>query len=121
MLRKSLQMWNLLKILNKDKYLDNLNNIDEVYDSQVNVIEEILYYHNKNKNQEKNYNQNSEDSEDENHNKMRRNSQESSTSNFKKDVVQSENDDSNLTCEIQDEAEDESPNLKESKIKTIYD
>ena len=39
-------MWNLLKILNKDKCLDGLNSIDEVYDSQVNIIEEILYYHN---------------------------------------------------------------------------
>jgi hypothetical protein len=46
MLKNSLQMWNLLKILNKDKSLEGLKSIDDVYDSQVNVIEEILYYHN---------------------------------------------------------------------------
>lgn len=46
MLKNSIQMWNLLKILNKDKCLDGLNGIDEVYDSQVNIIEEIIYYHN---------------------------------------------------------------------------
>jgi hypothetical protein len=38
-------MWNLLKILNKDKCMEGLNSIDDVYDSQVNAMEEILYYH----------------------------------------------------------------------------
>lgn len=40
-----MQIINLLKIMNKDKYLEGLNNIEEVYDSQVNIIEEVVYYH----------------------------------------------------------------------------
>jgi len=31
--------------MNKQKYLDSLNNIDEVYDGQVNILEEVIYYH----------------------------------------------------------------------------
>lgn len=38
-------MWNLLKILNKDKTMEGLNSIEDVFDSQVNAMEEILYYH----------------------------------------------------------------------------
>jgi hypothetical protein len=38
-------MWNLLKVLNKDMYLKNLNNINEVYDYQANLVEEITYFH----------------------------------------------------------------------------
>jgi hypothetical protein len=45
-MKNTMQTWNLLKILNKDKYLSGLRTIEEMYDSQVNVIEEILYYHN---------------------------------------------------------------------------
>jgi hypothetical protein len=45
MLKNSIQMWNLVKILNKDKCMEGLNSINDVYDSQVNAIEEILYYH----------------------------------------------------------------------------
>ena len=39
-------MWNLLKILNKDRCLPSLNNINEVYDKTADVIEEIIYHHN---------------------------------------------------------------------------
>jgi hypothetical protein len=45
MMKNSLQMWNLLKLMNKDRYLPRLNSIDEVYDSQVNIVDEIEYYH----------------------------------------------------------------------------
>lgn len=45
-MKNTTQMWNLLKILNKDRILPNLNNINEVYDQTANVIEEIIYYHN---------------------------------------------------------------------------
>jgi hypothetical protein len=38
-------MYNLLKILNKGRCLKGLNSIDEVYDHQVNVIDEIVFYH----------------------------------------------------------------------------
>jgi hypothetical protein len=31
--------------MHNDKFLDNLNSIDEVYDAKVNIIEEVLYYH----------------------------------------------------------------------------
>jgi hypothetical protein len=44
-MKNSVQMWNLLKILNKDRYLSGLNNINEVYDQTANIIEEIIYYH----------------------------------------------------------------------------
>lgn len=44
--KNSLQMWNLLRVLNKDITLDGLQSIEEVYDSHVNIIEEITYYHN---------------------------------------------------------------------------
>jgi hypothetical protein len=45
-MKNTVQMWNLLKILNKDRFLPNLNDIGEVYDQTANVIEEIIYYHN---------------------------------------------------------------------------
>jgi len=45
-MKNNVQMWNLLKILNKDRFLSGLNNINEVYDQTANIIEEILYYHN---------------------------------------------------------------------------
>jgi hypothetical protein len=45
-MKNTVQMWNLMKILNKDRFLPSLNNINEVYDQTANVIEEILYYHN---------------------------------------------------------------------------
>lgn len=38
-------MWNLLKALNKDQHLEGLKSIDEVYDVQVNMFEEITNYH----------------------------------------------------------------------------
>jgi hypothetical protein len=38
-------MYNLLKILNKGKALNGLDNIEEVYDTQVDVLDEIEYYH----------------------------------------------------------------------------
>ncbi len=38
-------MYNLLKILNKGKFLEGLNSIDEVYDGQVNVFDEIVFFH----------------------------------------------------------------------------
>ena len=44
-LKNSIQMCNLLKVLNKDKYLENLESIDEVYDCHVNMVEEIIHYH----------------------------------------------------------------------------
>ena len=40
-----MQMWNLTRVLNKGKCLDGLMNINEVYDSQVNLLDEIIYYH----------------------------------------------------------------------------
>ena len=39
-------MWNLVRILNHDKHLEGLNSINEVYDSQVNLLEEVIHYHN---------------------------------------------------------------------------
>jgi len=36
----------MLKVLNKNKYLYGLNNIDDVYGSRANAIEEIINYHN---------------------------------------------------------------------------
>ena len=43
--KNSMQMWNLTRVLNKGKCLDGLMNINEVYDSQVNLLDEIIYYH----------------------------------------------------------------------------
>lgn len=37
-------MYNLLKVLNKNEALENLNSIDEVYSNQVDMIDEIVYY-----------------------------------------------------------------------------
>lgn len=45
MVKNSYQIYNLLKILNKGRTLNGLKNIDEVYDGHVNVIDEIMYYH----------------------------------------------------------------------------
>lgn len=45
LLSNSFQMYNLLKILNKGKFLEGLNSIDEVYDGQVNVFDEIVFFH----------------------------------------------------------------------------
>jgi hypothetical protein len=45
MLKNSIQMYNLLKILNKGKTLNGLKKIDEVYDTQVDVLDEIEFYH----------------------------------------------------------------------------
>ena len=39
-------MWNLLKVMNKQIYLKNLNSIDEIYDLNATFTEEIEYYHN---------------------------------------------------------------------------
>lgn len=38
-------MWNLLKVLNKDKSLRDLKNINEVYDKPADFVEEIIYHH----------------------------------------------------------------------------
>jgi hypothetical protein len=38
-------MNNLLKVMNQQKYLDNLKTINEVYDNKLNIIEEVLIYH----------------------------------------------------------------------------
>jgi len=46
MLRNCIQMWNLLKVMNKQIYLKNLNSIDEIYDLNATFTEEIEYYHN---------------------------------------------------------------------------
>jgi hypothetical protein len=45
MLKNSMQIYNLLKILNKGKSLEGLKSIDEVYDTQVDVLDEIIYFH----------------------------------------------------------------------------
>lgn len=42
--KNSLQIYNLLKVLNKNKPLENLKDINEVYDNQADMIEEIIYY-----------------------------------------------------------------------------
>lgn len=39
-----MQIYNLLKVLNKNKPLEDLNNINEVYENPVEMIEEIYYY-----------------------------------------------------------------------------
>ena len=46
LLKNSVQIWNLLKVMNKKKYLSNLNSINDVYDSQADFVEEIEYFHN---------------------------------------------------------------------------
>ena len=45
-LKNSKQMWNLVRILKHDKYLEGLTSINEVYDSQVNLLEEVIHFHN---------------------------------------------------------------------------
>jgi hypothetical protein len=45
MTKTSLQMWNLLKVLNKGMNLKNLKSINDVYDYQANIVEEITYFH----------------------------------------------------------------------------
>jgi hypothetical protein len=42
--KNTIQVYNLLKVLNKNKPLENLNSINEVYDNQADMIEEIIYY-----------------------------------------------------------------------------
>ncbi len=37
-------MYNLLKVLNKNEPLENLQSIDEVYDNQADMCEEIIFY-----------------------------------------------------------------------------
>ena len=44
--KNSLQIYNLLKVLYKNKPLENLKDINEVYDNQADMIEEIIYYNN---------------------------------------------------------------------------
>ena len=46
MLRNCIQMWNLLKVMNKQIYLKKVNSIDEIYDLNATFTEEIEYYHN---------------------------------------------------------------------------
>lgn len=55
-LKNSKQMWNLVRILKHDKYLEGLTSINEVYDSQVNLLEEIIQYHNMKEAKINNYN-----------------------------------------------------------------
>lgn len=45
MMKNSLKTWNLLKVLNKDLNLEGLDSIEEVYGEQVNLLDEIIYYH----------------------------------------------------------------------------
>lgn len=45
LLKNSIQIWNLLKVMSNKNYLPNLKTIDEVYDSQADFVEEIEYYH----------------------------------------------------------------------------
>lgn len=44
--KNTLKISNLLKIINNNMKLEKLNNIDEVYQSKVDILEEVLYYHN---------------------------------------------------------------------------
>jgi hypothetical protein len=54
-LKNSKQMWNLVRILKHDKYLEGLTSINEVYDSQVNLLEEVIHFHNMRENKLTNY------------------------------------------------------------------
>lgn len=45
MFTNSIQIWNLLKVLNKDKALHGLNSIKEVCENAVNIDEEVYLYH----------------------------------------------------------------------------
>jgi hypothetical protein len=54
-LKNSKQMWNLVRILKHDKYLEGLTSINEVYDSQVNLLEEVIHFHNMRENKINNY------------------------------------------------------------------
>jgi hypothetical protein len=85
----SLQMWNLLKVFNKDQYLEGLKSIDEVYDVQVNMFEEITNYH-------------------ANRDKL-----------VKKDILD-KSDSKDSSSDFSEMNEDESPNIREEKIKNIY-
>ena len=49
MLKNCIQIWNLMKVLNKPIYLKNLFSIDEIYDLNATFIEEIEYFHNNKK------------------------------------------------------------------------
>ena len=42
--KNSIQIFNLLKVLNKNKPLENLNDVNDVYDNPVDMIEEIIYF-----------------------------------------------------------------------------
>jgi hypothetical protein len=44
-LKRSIQTLNLLKVLNKNQSLENLQSIDEVYEGQADMVDEVLYYH----------------------------------------------------------------------------
>lgn len=37
-------MYNLLKVLNKNEPLEDLNHIDDVYENQAEMIEEIIFF-----------------------------------------------------------------------------
>lgn len=46
LVKQSTQIINLLKVLNNGNFLDGLKDIDQVYDNQATITEEIVKYHN---------------------------------------------------------------------------
>jgi hypothetical protein len=57
--KNSMQMWNLARVLNKGKCLEGLKDINEVYESQVSILDEIIYYHKFNDKKEESMSMNS--------------------------------------------------------------
>ena len=45
MRKSAFQIYNLLKVLNKNIPLKGLNSISEVYENQADMIDEIVYFH----------------------------------------------------------------------------
>jgi hypothetical protein len=45
MFTNSIQMWNLLKVINNNRTLIGLKSINDVYENAVNIDEEIYLYH----------------------------------------------------------------------------
>lgn len=45
LLQKSTKLINLIKVLNDDKYLSGLKSIDDIYNCNADIVEEIVCYH----------------------------------------------------------------------------
>ncbi len=81
-LRTTIQMNNLLKVINSNEYLTDINSADQIYDSNVNIVEEILLF-NKNRRLE---NESVDETDEEDNSNSNSNSEEKESLDSSKDI-----------------------------------